>query len=64
MQQSAVRVGDHVCVEIDVDLLEIIEELGLVGPDEADDPGALSFALLMLLTEAVEARRSCFRKNP
>ena len=46
-----------VLVEVDVDLLEILEELGLVGPDEADDPGALSFALLMLLTEAVESRK-------
>ena len=47
-----------VLVEIDTDLLEILEQLGLVDPDEADDPGALSFALLMLLTEAAEARRS------
>ncbi len=46
-----------VTVEIDTDLLEIIEELGLVDPDEADDPGALAFALLMLLEEAVESRK-------
>ena len=45
-----------VAVEVDIDLLEILGELGLVDPDE-DDTGALSFALCMLLEEAVESRR-------
>ena len=44
-------------VEVDSDLLETLEQLGLVDPDETDDPGALSFALAMLLEEAAEARR-------
>ena len=52
-----------VAVEIDIDLLEILEELGLVDPDQADDPGGLAFALLMLLEEAVEARRSRIEKK-
>lgn len=43
-------------VEIDVDLLELLADLGLVGPDTADDSSVLNFAILMLLTEAAEAR--------
>ncbi len=57
LRERRARGARVVQVEVDVDLLEILDQLGLVDPDEADDPGALSFALLMLLTEAVEARR-------
>ena len=57
LRERRARGARVVLVEIDTDLLETIEQLGLVDPDEADDPGALSFALLMLLTEAVEHRR-------
>ncbi len=46
-----------VLVEIDIDLLETLEQLELVGPNELDDPEAVAFALTMLLTEAVESRR-------
>ena len=46
-----------VAVEIDVDLLKAFDELGLVDPDDPDDPGALAFALFMLLEEAVESRK-------
>ena len=45
-----------VAVEIDADLLEALSELGLIDPDDADDPGALAFALAMLLEEAIEVR--------
>ena len=58
LRARRVRGARIIAVEVDVDLLEILEELGLVGPDEVGDSGALSFALLMLLTEAAEARRS------
>lgn len=53
-----------ISIEIDVELLSLLDELGLVGPDEADDPGALSFALLMLLEEAVEHRRKIGDASP
>ena len=46
-----------VLVEVDTDLMKTIEELGLVDPDEADKADALTFALLMLLEEAVESRK-------
>ena len=52
-----VRVVD---VEVDVDLLETLARLGLVGPEEVDDPGALAFALAMLIAETIEARRNQF----
>lgn len=56
LRERRARGARVVAVEIDVDLLEILEELGLVGPDEVGDSGALSFAILMLLTEAAEVR--------
>ncbi len=46
-----------IAVEVDADLLADLGELGLIDPDDADDVGALSFALFMLLEEAVEFRR-------
>ena len=47
LRERRARGARVVLVEIDPDLLETIEQLGLVGPDEVDDPGALSFALLV-----------------
>ena len=58
LRERRARGARVVAVEIDTDLLEVIGDLGLIDPDEADDPGALSFALLMLLSEAVQARRN------
>ncbi len=57
LRERRARGARVVAVEVDVDLLEILEQLGLVDPNEADDPGALAFALYMLLEEAVEHRR-------
>ncbi len=64
LRERRARGARIVLVEVDIDLIEALDELGLVHPDEADDPGALSFALSMLLAEAAEARRSRFKKNP
>ena len=50
-------------VEIDIDLLETLEHLGLVNRDEVGNPEALAFALSMLIAETVEARRSQFNLN-
>ena len=58
LRERRARGARIVAVEVDTDLLEILEQLGLVDPAEVDDPTALSFALLMLLSEAAEARRS------
>ena len=60
LRERRARGARVVAVEIDVDLLAAFDELGLVDPDDPDDPGALAFALLMLLEEAVESRK----KNP
>ncbi len=46
-----------ISVEVDADLLENLERLGLIDAAEVADPGALSFALSMLLSEVVEGRR-------
>jgi hypothetical protein len=47
-------------VEVDTDLLETLERLGLVGSDEAADSSALAFALSMLIAEYIESRRDQF----
>ena len=57
LRERRARGARVIAVEVDIDLLEALSDLGLIDPDEADDSGALSFALLMLLTEAVEVRR-------
>ena len=57
LRERRARGARVVAIEVDEDLLEILEQLGLVGSDEVDDPGALSFALLMLLQEGAESRR-------
>ncbi len=51
-------------VEVDADLLEVLGELGLIDLDDLGDSGALAFALLMLLDEAVESRRKILRYAP
>ena len=56
LRERRVRGCRVVQVEVDIDSLESLERLGLVGPEEADDPGALAFALAMLLEEAIESR--------
>ncbi len=58
LRERRARGARIVALEIDADLLELLEQSGLVGPDEADDPAAMRFALLMLLTEAAETRRA------
>ncbi len=63
LRERRARGARVVLVEVDVDLMEVLNDLGLVASDEADDPGALSFALSMLLAEAAEARRSRIEKN-
>ncbi len=63
LRERRARGARVVQVEVDVDLLGILEELGLVGPGQADDPDALAFALSMLVEEGVEARRSRIEKN-
>ena len=63
LRERRARGARVVAVEVDVDLLEILDQLWLVDPDETGDPSALSFALLMLLSEAAEARRSRFKKS-
>lgn len=45
-----------VAVEADVDLIADLELLGLIGPGDRGDPGALSFALMLLLSDAIEHR--------
>ena len=62
-RERRLRGARIVPVEIDVELLEALSELGLIDPDDADDPVALSFALSMLIAETVEARRSQFNLN-
>jgi hypothetical protein len=57
LRERRARGARVVAVEIDVDLLAAFDELGLVDPDDPDDPGALAFALLMLLEEAIESRK-------
>ena len=47
-----------IAIEIDVDLLNALEQSGLLGQDEIDDPSALAFALSMLIEAGIEARRS------
>ena len=44
-------------VEIDDDLIAAFDELGFVDLSEKDAVGAVSFAISMLLAEAIEARR-------
>ena len=58
LRERRVRGARIVQVEVDTDLLQLLEQLGLIDPAGADDPGALSFALFMLLEEAAQARRS------
>ena len=57
LRERRARGARVVAIEVNEDLLEILEKLGLVGPDEADDPTALSFALLMVLEDGAESRR-------
>ena len=57
LRERRARGARVVAVEVDVDLLENLVRLGLVGRGEVDDPAALAFALYMLLEEAVESRR-------
>lgn len=46
-----------ISVEVDADLLENLERLGLIDPADIVDSGELAFALNMLLSEVVEGRR-------
>ena len=57
LRERRARGARVVAVEVDEDLLENLVRLRLVDRDEVDDPGALAFALYMLLEEAVESRR-------
>ena len=45
-----------VSVEADVDLIADLELLGLIGPGDRGNPDALSFALMLLLSDAIESR--------
>ena len=63
LRERRVRGVQMVQIEIDVDLLAVLSELGLVDPDEADASGALAFALAMFLAEAAEARRCRVKEN-
>ena len=57
LRERRARGVQMIQIEIDVDLLATLGELGLIDPDNATDPDALAFALTMLLEEATEARR-------
>jgi hypothetical protein len=57
LRERRARGARCITMEIDVDLLEALDELELVHPDKTDDPSAYTFALLTLVTEAVEARQ-------
>jgi hypothetical protein len=50
-------------VEIDADLVSLLTEIGLIGPDEIDDSHALGFALWMLLNEIAENHRDRVRES-
>ncbi len=52
-----------IAVEVDGDLLELLEQLGLVDQAEAADAGALSFGLWMLLNEISEKHRSRIKES-
>ena len=52
-----------IAVEVDDDLLEFLEQLGLVDQAEAADSGALSFGLWMLLNEISEKHRSRIKES-
>ena len=50
-------------VEVDSDLLELLEHLGLVDRAEGADAGALSFGLWMLLNEITENHRARIKES-
>lgn len=50
-------------VEIDADLVMLLDETGLISPDEIDDSHALSFALWMLLSEVTENHRDRIKES-
>ena len=63
LRERRARGARVVAVEVDCDLLADLEEAGLIDPADAADPGALAFALSMLLAEAAEARRSRIKES-
>ncbi len=50
-------------VEIDADLVTLLNETGLISPDEIDDSHALSFGLWMLLNEIAENHRDRVKES-
>ncbi len=64
LRERRIRRVRVVPVEVDCDLLADLEALGLIDQADAADPGALAFALSMLLAAAADARRRRFKKNP
>ena len=63
LRERRARGARIVAVELDSDLLELLEQLGLVDQAEAADSGALSFGLWMLLNEISEKHRSRIKES-